>query len=355
MSKQYYDSALTGAEIDKALKAVSDLVTQNNNGKILTIENGKFAAKKPAEIAGTAVLEALNVSANGDYYPESGVDGFDEVHVSVPSYPEPTGTIQVSSNGTVNVKDYASAEVNVPSEITAADEGKVVKNGALVAQTARATEITENGTYDTTENNEVTVNVQGGGGSSGVYVGITDPDSSIGSNGDYYYKRFNQWDAIQNKNSFSYSSGSQTKIYGIEFYVKSDFTITKLRGFTKEARTGKLRIGTTSDILAEKTCSFEANKWTEVTLDTPVSLTANTHYIVQVVIDDSFSSGKIGYTNNVSSITYFNKVIYVASKYGGFPGTSEANSGIMVDFTLETPWYVVEKQYYKSNGQWSEI
>lgn len=133
MSKQYYDSALTGAEIDKALKAVSDLVTQNNNGKILTIENGKFAAKKPSEIAGTAVLEALNVSENGDYYPESGVDGYDEVHVAVPN-------------------TYA-----------AGDEGKVVSNGALVAQTARATEITDNGPVDTTFNNSVIVNVSGGG------------------------------------------------------------------------------------------------------------------------------------------------------------------------------------------------
>lgn len=59
--------------------------------------------------------------------------------------------------------EMPSAIEAIPNNYTLADEGKVVKNGALVAQTARATVITENGTFDTTENNSVTVNVSGGG------------------------------------------------------------------------------------------------------------------------------------------------------------------------------------------------
>lgn len=42
--------------------------------------------------------------------------------------------------------------------VSPADNGKVVVNGSLVAQTAHET-VTENGTYDTTTNNSVTVNV----------------------------------------------------------------------------------------------------------------------------------------------------------------------------------------------------
>ena len=44
--------------------------------------------------------------------------------------------------------------------ITPADNGKVVVNGALVSQTAKT--VTENGTFDTTTNNSVTVNVSEG-------------------------------------------------------------------------------------------------------------------------------------------------------------------------------------------------
>lgn len=129
-------------------------------------------------------------------------------------YPEPTGTINITSNGTYNVKDkayaavsvsapsgsvtitdngtydvsskatavvalalttkqiiangtylasadaakgFATVEVNVPNSYTVADEGKVVYNGALYSQTPIT--LSANGTYDTTLNNSVTVNV----------------------------------------------------------------------------------------------------------------------------------------------------------------------------------------------------
>ena len=80
----------------------------------------------------SAVLEPLIVTANGNYTPGVGVDGFDSVSVDVPN-------------------SYAEA-----------DEGKVVQSGALVAQTSL--NVTANGTYDTTTNNSVVVDVEGGGG-----------------------------------------------------------------------------------------------------------------------------------------------------------------------------------------------
>jgi len=89
----------------------------------------------------------------------------------------PTGSdvdveeLNVTENGTTvapSGKAYSPVNVNVPNTYTAADEGKVVDNGALVAQTSRT--VTANGTYDTTVNDSVTVNVPGGGGGAFAYA-----------------------------------------------------------------------------------------------------------------------------------------------------------------------------------------
>lgn len=69
-----------------------------------------------------------------------------------------------TKGGTVSagdgLEDFAGDIATITNQYTAGDEGKVVSNGALVAQTAHAT-ITTNNTYDTTLNNSVTVNVAG--------------------------------------------------------------------------------------------------------------------------------------------------------------------------------------------------
>lgn len=74
---------------------------------------------------------------------------------NIDGYPEPTGTVNVTQNGTVNVKDYETADVNVSINFAVTDEGKVVVEGELVAQESLT--ITEEGTYDTTTVNEVIV------------------------------------------------------------------------------------------------------------------------------------------------------------------------------------------------------
>ena len=83
--------------------------------------------------------------------------------------------LDVAANGTYTApsgKAYTPVVVAVPNSYAAADEGKVVQNGALVNQGSQT--VTQNGTVDTTAISSVTVNVQGGGGadlaSADVYI-----------------------------------------------------------------------------------------------------------------------------------------------------------------------------------------
>lgn len=155
MPKTYYDSELSAAEIESVLQAIHGVVSPSNNGKILGIESGRFVAKSASEYSGAAVLEPLNVSANGDYYPRSGTDGFDEVHVSVPG--STLTTKNITQNGTYNASSdnadgYSSVVVNVSG------------GGAVVQPLS----VTQNGTYNPPSGVDgyapVTVNVSGGGG-----------------------------------------------------------------------------------------------------------------------------------------------------------------------------------------------
>jgi hypothetical protein len=85
-------------------------------------------------------------------------EGFKSAIAAIPTGITPTGTKNITANGDHDVTSYATARVEVPNTYVAADEGKVVSNGALVSQTAHAM-VTSNGTIDTTLNNSVTVSV----------------------------------------------------------------------------------------------------------------------------------------------------------------------------------------------------
>ena len=105
--------------------------------------------------AGPSVeVEALSATENKTYTAPSG-KAYSPVTVNVPN--PSSGTLSISANGTYDVTEKASAEVNVPNTYAAGDEGKVVSSGALVAQTSKS--VTSNGTVDTTTNNSVTVAV----------------------------------------------------------------------------------------------------------------------------------------------------------------------------------------------------
>lgn len=93
------------------------------------------------------------------------------------------GNNQYWQNAAMNIRkdgdEWRLAKDTVSNTYTPEDEGKVVSNGELVAQTAMPDEITDNGTIDTTLYDSVTVNVSGGGGASGSDVIFYDYDGTI--------------------------------------------------------------------------------------------------------------------------------------------------------------------------------
>lgn len=120
-------------------------VTENGD-----YDAGENAAFNPVHVRVPEPSGAIEIALNGTY----DVSEYAEANVDIP---QPTGTKTITANGTHDVSDYAEADVQVPNSYDAADEGKVVLSGALVAQTVRT--VTANGQYDTTENNVVTVDV----------------------------------------------------------------------------------------------------------------------------------------------------------------------------------------------------
>lgn len=119
----------------------------------------KAYEKVDVAVPGITPSGTLAIATNGTH----DVTNYATASVAVPASAVDSGTKSITANGNgQDVVGYAAVNVNVPNSYAAADEGKVVSNGALVAQTSDT--CTTNGVVDTTLINSLTVNVSGGGG-----------------------------------------------------------------------------------------------------------------------------------------------------------------------------------------------
>ena len=92
MANTYYDSDLTGEQIEQALEAIDGVIVPANNGKVLAINDGKIEARSVQWGGGAPVVQPLSVTENGTYTAPSGVDGYSPVIVNVPAQTLPSAT-----------------------------------------------------------------------------------------------------------------------------------------------------------------------------------------------------------------------------------------------------------------------
>ena len=193
---------------------------------------------------------------------------------------------------------------------------------------------------------------------SGMYADTeAPPPSSLGSDGDYYYQKSYIQKSIISVNTSSIN-GSNERNYGTKFAVTAPVTVTHLFARTTENRTGKMKIGTISQILAEtENVQFPANEWVEVPLASPIQLSPGTNYLVKVFIDSTYSTGRVAYVQNLSNIAYDSLFSYVGTYYGtSWPGTQESGIYPLVCIGYaESGLCRIVKQFHKDSGSWSEI
>ena len=132
-----------------------------------------------------------------------------EVTYTRPAAPSGTKNISITANGTTteDVTNYASAQItaNVQNTYSAGDEGKVVSNGALVAQGSDT--VTQNDPYDTTLISSLTVNVSGGGGALTPLKWKASRNASIGLSGIILGHKGAEID-LNNKSGFNVNIGN---------------------------------------------------------------------------------------------------------------------------------------------------
>lgn len=214
-------------------------------------------------------------------------------------------------------------------EHTSADAGKVLK-------------VADDGSLEWDE----------AGGAGGVYVGTTDPDPLIGENGDYYYKRSDK--AIDWLSSYvAPTMYSSQAAYGNEFVANSDIVITALKVYSLVSQTGKMRIGDLTDVLQTTDAqSISANGWTTFELQTPINISKDDHFIIQL-LDCSQES----YVQTAGSYVGKTSVAeYVKAYYGSsYPGNTENNTRVMLSFEYDTDYEIVTDQYFKKSEVWTLI
>jgi hypothetical protein len=216
-------------------------LSANLHGAIPNMLEGSIAGNINV-IGGEPVLESLNVTENGTYTPESGVDGFDEVVVDVPS--AVLESLNVSTNGTYTpesgVDGFDEVVVDVPAAVL--ESLNVTANGTYTPESGvdgfdevvvdvpaavlESLNVTANGTYTPESGidgfDEVVVDIPAiniitnrtqVGTNQGYYLPPQPLDKSLTVGKNYYLSVYNKGANITVQNIFKYNGAGNYMVY----------------------------------------------------------------------------------------------------------------------------------------------
>lgn len=109
--------------LDEMPIEIGSITTSENLDTVLTeqealIDELKEVLQGKASGVANPIIEPLQVTENGTYTAPDGVDGYSPIEVNVPipeGYIKPSGTLEITENGTYDVTEYESVNVNVES------------------------------------------------------------------------------------------------------------------------------------------------------------------------------------------------------------------------------------------------
>jgi len=190
------------------------------------------------------------------------------------------------------------------------------------------------------------LDISGGGN---IFQETIPPTSDIGVDGNYYY--FGAYGVRGYKGNFGNQSG--TGQAGWEFYPNNNILITGLEGMTRINVNAYLVLADVNGNIIKQTESvnFTADAAKIINFDTPVTLMANTHYIVQIVAS---SSGSLRYAASYSPSLIDSNITYVQGRYGSLPGNTDT-ALYSVNIIIDDGIFRATEQYYKKNGVWTQI
>lgn len=206
---------------------------------------------------------------------------------------------------------------------------------------------TDNGTYNAptgTAYSSVSVD-------TGIYTGTDTPASTLGKDGDYYYRVTDEHSAL--KDGTTFSSNSINKFIGFDFEPLVTLHPKILKSYNSNSVTGKFIIRTSSNVIYDSGELTLESGWNSHTVTDGIELVPGTRYILAIEMNAT-----CGRYRSISSTSYSKYIGFKCGRWGSTDYSSsstDSSDTYSVDMDFETDTERVAAEYIKDNDAWVSI